>query len=197
MSQIRGIADTLRPETDVALEIARYQKNSHWITREVVKVESHIDKEQAPNIFFWECNERADTLATQAREDFRLEDLLKQKALVFRGTKAVCHINGTLVNNNLFSSLTAKIQGKILKDYLVQKYGWTDQILSKILWEEHEKELNKFPYTQKVTLIKFIHGWMATNKRKYREGTAVYDGCPLCGEKDSSLHFVYCTCYTT
>ena len=192
MSQIRGIADTLRPETDVALEIARYQKNSYWITRDVVKVESHIDKERAPNIFFWECNERADTLATQARDEFRLEELLKQEALVFRGTKAVCHINGTLVNNNLFSSLTEHIQGKILKDYLVQKYGWTDQIFSRIAWDEHEKELHKYPYTQKVTLIKFIHGWMATNKRKYREGTVAFDGCPLCGEKDSSIHFVYC-----
>lgn len=111
---------------------------------------------------------------------------------MFRGTKEVCHIDDALVNNNLFDSLTEKIQGMALKEYLVQKYGWTYQTLSLISWEEHKQELHKYPNTQKVTLIKFIHGWMVTNNRKHREGIAIHEGCPLCGEKDSSLHFVYC-----
>lgn len=192
MSQIRGLADTMRAEADVALEIVRYQKQTYWITREVVKVESHIEKAKAPNTFFWECNERADTLATQAREAYQLDDLRKLKPVVLRGTRAICHIDGMLVNNNLYTSINEKIWGSILKAFLVQKYGWTYTTLSLISWEEHEQELRKQPYGKKVTLIKYIHGWMATNRRKHREGLVMQEVCPLCGEIDSSMHFVYC-----
>ena len=86
----KGIKDTLRADMDVALEVHRYRVLNKWINREVVKVESHIEREQAPNQFFWECNERADELATTARDTFSKEILVEKPNVVWEGTKSVC-----------------------------------------------------------------------------------------------------------
>lgn len=67
---VKGVKDALRAEMDVAQEINRHRTRNSWVTRQVVKVESHIAKSQVPNQFFWKCNKQADTLATKARDIF-------------------------------------------------------------------------------------------------------------------------------
>ncbi len=81
------ISDTLRSEMDVALEINKMRVNNPWIERKVVKVMSHIDREQAPDVFLWECNRLADLLATAARTFFPQEVILSRKPLLFPGTR--------------------------------------------------------------------------------------------------------------
>ena len=50
---ILGIKDTLKPEFDLSLEILRKRVRLTWITkRTMVKVRSHIEREEAPNTFF-------------------------------------------------------------------------------------------------------------------------------------------------
>ena len=84
-----------------------------------------------------------------------------------------------------------KICGTQIKFYLMEKYDWSASIFSQIDWKAHHKELQKFPRKQKVTLHKYIHGWLATQKRKFRERRSVDDTCPLCGGVESGIIFLY------
>ena len=51
----------------------------------------------------------------------------------------------------------------------------------------------KTPLTQKPTLIKYIHGWLATKKRRGQEGAFRDSLCPLCGAEESKYHFLVCS----
>jgi len=82
VTKCKGIKDTLRADMDVALEVHRYRVLNKWMNREVVKGESHIEREQAPNQFFWECNERADELSTTARDTFSRDILVEKHTVV-------------------------------------------------------------------------------------------------------------------
>ena len=189
---LTGIKDTLRAEMDVALELKRLQSMHWWVDRQVVKVESHIDSSQAPDIFAWECNNRADYLATKARDILTVADLKKNMPRVAMGTKAICKIDGAHVNNDLYCALQDKITGTKMKLFLLEKYGWSESVFDSICWEAHRKELEQYPLIKRVTLLKYIHGWLATKKRRFREGYFKDSLCPLCGEDDSTGHFLHC-----
>ncbi len=162
-----GIKDVLKPDMDIALELYQ-QRQSHctWVQWSVTKVESHIDQSEAPDTFFWECNDFVDALATKARMEFSITSLQQRESHVLSGT--------------------------ILKYYLMEKYTWSVGTFSSIDWKMHNKELQKFPRLKKVTLHKYIHGWLATQKRKLRERRALDDKCPLCGEVELRSHLFQC-----
>lgn len=119
VTQCKGIKDTLRAKMDVALELHRYRLLNKWMhSRTVVKVESRIEREQAPNLFYWECSEHADKLATTAREIFSMDTLVRRSDVVWEGTKAVCQIDGKNINNKLFKAFSNKIMGTVLQSFL-------------------------------------------------------------------------------
>ena len=112
--------------------------------------------------------------------------------MVWEGTKAVCQIDGQNANNELFKALSNKIMGISMKRFLVQKYGWSNATFESIAWNAHEKELQAYPITRKVTLIKYMHGWLATKKRRHQEGRFSDPLCPLCGVEETKRHFFHC-----
>ena len=69
-------------------------------------------------------------------------------------------------NNQLYKVLQLHINGQTLKQYLIEKYSWTEQIFNSIDWASHKQEITKIPRQQKVTIYKYLHGWLATNARK-------------------------------
>ncbi len=176
-----GIKDTLRPEMDVAMELHQERTTNSWVSRQIRKVESHISVEDAPDEFEWECNNYVDQMATIARSEFRLNDLQKQPQFLFLRVKAGCQIKGRIVNNALYKSLKIHIKGRDLQMYLMEKYNWTETIFRSIDWKAHHKALLTFPRRQLGTLEKYIFGWLATKKRRYRERQSPTDTCALCG----------------
>jgi len=188
-----GIKDVLTPDMDIALELNHQrQSRSTWVHLSITKVESHIDVLEAPDIFFWECNEFVDALATKARTAYSLRTLQQRESHVLPGTKIGCRIDGYMVNNGLYEAMKMKIGGKQLELYLMEKYNWSVRTFSRIDWKMHNKELHKFPRMKKVTLHKYIHGWLATQKRKFRERKSSDDKCPLCGGVESRSHIFEC-----
>ena len=189
-----GIKDVLKPDMDIALELYHQrQSRSTWVQWSVTKVESHIDQSEAPDTFFWECNDFVDALATKARMEYSLTTLQQRESHVLSGTMRGCRIDGQIVNNGLYEAMKMKISGTHLKYYLMEKYTWSAGTFSRIDWKMHNKELQKFPRTKQVTLHKYIHGWLATQKRKLRERRALDDKCPLCGEVELRSHLFTCT----
>ena len=148
--------------------------------------------EEAPNEFFWECNAYVDTQATKAREEYSLEELKNRENYVFPSVKAGCKIAGHIENSSLYTVLKHTINGRELKSYLLEKYSWTEGIFSQIDWSSHYRALNTVSRRQQVTLIKFLHGWLATNKQRYRENKFPTDNCTLCGQVETSDHLFSC-----
>lgn len=134
---------------DVALELGRQRSHNWWVQREIIKVEMHIDIDQAPNALYWFCNDIADKLATKARERLSLEELQNKPAIVLHGTRAICIIDGGHVNSDLHNALQEKMMGGALKRFLVEKNGWATSIFNTISWEAHQAELQKTPIIQR------------------------------------------------
>ena len=154
--QALGISAMIKAEMDVALEIQSMQLKGFWIQRQTIKVTSHIEQEDAPDKFLWECNALADALATKARDE--------------------CD----------------KIAGEAMHQYYLQKYDWTPTTFAKIAWEAHGREYHKYNRNNQVTLTKFIHGWLANNRKSFREGRSLTPCCPLCGMEDHQEHIFQC-----
>ena len=57
----------------------------------------------------------------------------------------------------------------------------------------HQRELKKISRVQRVTLLKYIHGWLATNKRRSREGGPALAHCIYCGKVEDRKHLFTCT----
>ncbi len=70
-----GIKDTLKPEMDVALELYQQREVHPWVKWHISKVESHIEEEEAMDIFQWECNKLVDEEATKARNESSVQSL--------------------------------------------------------------------------------------------------------------------------
>ena len=190
--QLAGNKDVLKLETDIALEIRRLWSQHSKIIWDVYKVESHIEKNSAPNEFYWECNEYADRLATTAREDFTVEESRCRETYVFQGTKIGCKIGKRIENIFLYQVLKEKINGAVLHTYMLEKYSWSRRQSREINWTAHHRELSKFPHTHKVTLYKYIHGWLSTTKRQYRERRSPTNLCPLCSTAEERGHMFTC-----
>ena len=191
--RIIGISDTLSPEMDVALEISDIQRNNPWIERQIVKVQSHIEKEEAPDEYLWECNKLADQLATEARTFFSPEAISRHQPMLFQGARSGCKIQGRLENNNLYKTIRLSVDGSNLSEYLSNKYGWSQTTFEDIAWNEHFQELNRYPKPMRATLAKYLHGWLANKKRQFRNGSFIDPCCILCGEIESTSHMFTCT----
>ena len=189
---IVGIKDTLRAEMDIGLELYSQRVHNARVHRNTIKVTSHIAKDEAPNEFLWECNEYADRLATKAREEVVVAQLRSKKDHVFPGAKAACIIHNRIENNSLYEVLRSQVHGRDLQMYLLQRYGWTAQIFDSIDWITHKREFTKISKLQRVTLIKLIHGWLATSRRRYRTGGVEMSSCPLCTAEETRQHIFKC-----
>ena len=190
---IVGISGILKPEMDVALALFDSKAVKEWVVRKIVKVTSHIDRDEAPDQYLWDCNEKADALATEARAHFSTADILKRKPLLLPGVRAACIIDGGVENNNLYQKLSEKLNGETMNFYLCQKYAWTPNTITNIAWLAYKRELDKYPKPNRATLIKFLHGWMATKKRRHLSGTFTDPNCPLCGETETNAHIYQCS----
>ena len=189
----QSIKDTLGGDMDMGMVVGAKRKAMPWFQRRIVKITSHTDVTAADDEFHWHCNDRADTLATQARQDFDTIINAKQEYKLFPATRAGCLINGHTVNNDVFAALQDHLMGSTMREFLITKHGWTRDIFHQIAWIEHQKELQQFPPMQKITLMKYIHGWLATKRRRFREGLDLDARCPLCGEEETKYHFLTCT----
>ncbi len=193
MDEKHGLQSMLRGEMDVALDLHKLRTEHFWLEWCVEKVHSHITEDEAPDQFSWYCNDYVDQLATRKRLSVDLERLKVRRTFLLPGTKACCRIAGRLENNSLSQILKAEINGKRMREYLMEKYDWTAATYAQIDWVAHQREIGKTSRYQKVTLLKYIHGWLATTSRKFRENRAVDDKCPLCGGRDNRHHIFLCS----
>ena len=188
-----GMKPFLKEEADVGMELAALRYEHSHITYEMIKVRSHIDRDDAPNERYWELNDFADRLATEARDKVNTEDLVPKPPCMFPNSAVGCYIDNKLVTNDRKSKITTALTGTDMMDYLCMKHGWTTEEFHTINWAAHHTALKKHRRTHRATLHKYLHGWLSTNSRKYLIGRNPDKLCPLCGREEEQFHFFYCT----
>jgi hypothetical protein len=88
-----------------------------------------------------------------------------------------------------------KSAGRIpIEQYYREKFQWTKQTFDSINWEVQHKVLKSFTPADQTRIVKFIHGWLPTQKRLHMEGEASSPRCPLCKDLlEDNLHLLCCS----
>ena len=188
-----GLKDVMTPDVEIALAILHQQEKTPWTKFTPVKVQSHIDVTDAPDEFLWQVNFHSDRLATEAREKVNQQELEARPPCLLDGMKVGCFINGNLVYTALKDTVMAHLHSQTMKSYLQNKYNWSETEFNRIDWTSHAKGLASFTNLQQITVTKYIHGWLATKRRRFRQG--IYDSplCPLCFREETDLHLFTCS----
>jgi len=189
---ILGIKDVMRPDIDVALELHRNRKKNPNVHVELYKVQSHISIEEAPNEKYWQLNDEADTLATTARIEVTEGRMKASTPVLFPGSRVSCTINGNLVTSALKTSIAVQIYRVSMREYLLHRYDWNLQTFEMIDWIAHRDALREIQNLPRITVMKYIHGWLATSKRQWKEGRVSTPQCLLCDTNEDRQHLFCC-----
>ena len=192
MSRKIGMNEFLKPDMDVAMTVDTRRTQRLHCQLEVIKVNSHIGIDEAPDEFYWRLNEEADKLATLAREKVESGLLEARSPVLLPESKVICSIAGKLCVNTMKDSIHTVLTKSLLQEYLCLKYGWTDSVWSTINWKAHQEGIAKYQILPKVTVMKYIHGWLATTKRRWREGELSTPLCLLCDTVEDRGHMFCC-----
>jgi hypothetical protein len=84
--------------------------------------------------------------------------------------------------------------GKIpLQEYYQHKWGWNTNIIESISWVTQQKALKHFNTSYQTRILKFVHGWLPTQSRQFKEGAATLPKCKICPELyENNLHLLRC-----
>jgi hypothetical protein len=84
--------------------------------------------------------------------------------------------------------------GKIpTQQYYSKKYGWTTTIFDSISWMSQKKALDHFAFQDQTRILKFVHGWLPTQSRFFKEGSTFSPRCKLCSELyENNFHMLGC-----
>lgn len=101
----------------------------------------------------------------------------------------------TIIHKDLEFHVRAAASSPELRAYMARKYHWDDWLCDCIDWFPHGRALANCAYSKRVTITKFIHGWLPINKRLHEYDKSVPTKCATCNEPvESQQHFLYCNC---
>ena len=131
-----------------------------------MKVNSHIDRIEAPNERFCDLNDSADQLATSARDKVTQGEMEAREPCMLPHSRITCWIDNKMTTNDRDKRIRDTSTGESLKQYLCDKHGWSNAEFAAIDWKSYTIALSKFKKSQRSTLLKYLHGWLATNDRQ-------------------------------
>ena len=149
-------------EENTLISLNSLRKKNSCRHTETIKVNSHIQIEEVSDEFHWRLNEEADKLATLAREKVEGGFLEARRPVLLPESKVVCIISGTLCINNMNENIHQALTSATIQEYLCNKYAWTVQVFCKINWTAHQGAVAHYQLLQQVTVMKYVHGWLAT-----------------------------------
>jgi hypothetical protein len=127
----------------------------------------------------------ADALATQQREqmDKPVINVVSDSCLLKIQDKFI-----TRDSQKWIMQHSGEVQ---IKDYYKKKYGWSTSTFQEIDWKLQHRVLRSF---SRNDLLKFVHEWLPTNYRLFREGQESSPACRLCGAlEETNDHLLLCT----
>jgi hypothetical protein len=81
-----------------------------------------------------------------------------------------------------------------IQHYYRDRYGWSNRTFNDISWETQWAVLRHYNQDNQNRIIKFAHGWLPTQPRKFKEGNAKTPHCKLCSSmvEEDNIHLWSC-----
>jgi hypothetical protein len=67
-----------------------------------------------------------------------------------------------------------------IQQYYQERHGWNHNIFHKISWKSQAAVLRTYQPEDQTRITKFVHGWLPTQNRRFKEGAAKSEQCRLC-----------------
>jgi hypothetical protein len=176
----------LRPDADITNRAHVYLRH---IPASLEHVKSHQDEatENKNLPFSANLNIIADALATQQRECMAKP--------VTKVTGDHCHlvIQDRYITRDSQKWIMQKAGEIPIQHYYWEKYGWKRDVFEAVYWDAQHKALQTYQQNDQRRILKFVHDWLPTNHRLYREGQEASSMCPLCGNlEETNEHLLTC-----
>jgi hypothetical protein len=178
----------LRPDEDIT-KIAFLILNS--IPHELVHVKSHQDakKELHELPFPAIINIMADQQATRQRNLMTEPD--KEVNNLATAQLQIADICITRDSQKWLLHSAGKIP---IQNYYREKFGWNISTFNNIAWDAQKSALQSFALADQTRILKFVHGWLPTASRTFKEGSSVSQRCAICyAPREDNLHLFQCT----
>jgi hypothetical protein len=178
----------LRPDEDICRVAAEIIQK---LPLRIQHIKSHQDKKQKMEELPLEVvlNTMADREATRQRQSME-----KPEANVNILGPAQLRINNIAITRDSQRWLL-NTAGKIpIQQYYKERLGWSESIFDQISWDTQLAALRRYKQEDQTRIIKFVHGWLPTQHRKFKEGTAPSPRCKLCASlMEDNIHLLKCT----
>jgi hypothetical protein len=176
----------LRSDADITNTANEYLQE---IPTTFVHVKSHQDSEKDNQMLTFDAhmNIIADAMATQQRE------CMSKPVTRVTSDSCLLVIKGRYITRDTKRWLIQSAGEVPIQSYYQAKYGWTRAIFHSIHWELQHKTLKSYKLSDQRRLLKFVHEWLPTNLRLFREGQDASPACSLCGSlEESNDHILEC-----
>lgn len=103
-------------------------------------------------------------------------------------------LSGIPIPNRMEFKIHCASRSPDLAHYLLQKHPqWSHTTLDTIDWHPHGRALHNLPFHKRVTITKFIHGWLPLNSHMNKCDPNVPTNCPACQtHTETPTHFLHC-----
>jgi hypothetical protein len=134
-----------------------------------------------------QLNIKADSLADQQRR------LMKHPKTSISVVHRHLKVDGKYFTKDLQRHLLESASRVPIQQYYRDKLGWSNQVFNDIQWDLQSKVLGGYNINDQRRILKFVHGWLPTNKRLHRENKSPHQRCPMCFYiVEDDLHLMNC-----
>ena len=185
----------LGAEAELLMELNHLRNRNDNVDRKYKWVKSHKDEDKDYVMSSEDkMNQRADDLATEARENALSGLLETAPKQIYTNAVATLTVRGCVVSKDLKNVVMNALYGNQMIRYLKNKYDWDDETFDDIEWDAHEYEVSKVKGMLKISIHKLLHRWQPTNKVVQRnERRSKNDAkCTECDAIDDQLHYMKC-----
>jgi hypothetical protein len=178
----------LRADEDITKTVKQLMRD---LPVKLIHIKSHQDDDQdwEKLSFQAQLNVMADAEATRQRNAMD-----EPESRVTRLLTAQLQIGSIDITRDSQQWLLHSAGRIPLQEYYYQRRGWSSKTFNAISWKTQKTALKHFEYADQTRILKFVHGWLPTQHRLYKEGAATSPHCRLCDALyDDNIHLLNCT----
>jgi hypothetical protein len=177
----------LRPDADITNLADEYLRN---FPASLIHVKSHQDEQRDTNDlpFKAQLNVLADAQATLQH------DLMEAPLIEVRGLQPGLVIGDIPITRDSQKWILQKAGEVPITHHYSNRHDWQKDNFEDIDWDTQQKALATYPENDQRRILKFVHGWLPTNKHLFREGVEASPKCQLCEHlEESNDHLLACS----
>jgi hypothetical protein len=175
----------LFPDSDVT--ISAFKELKCW-QAQLHHVKSHNTSSSDANSLPEKLNKIADELARDQMHTMKCPHTVVQSPL------CILKINEVYITRDTQKSILEVASKAPIQQFLRDKYDWGSGTFDLVNWDLQAKILATYDKNDQQRILKFVHEWLPTNHRLFREVQSTTARCPLCYFRtEDNMHLFSCT----